>query len=312
VTRDWQPLKDVAQAQVPAPGKLNLDHVAHFVPHIDSAGAALERLGFTLTPFSAQSHRLEPGGPVVPAGTGNRCVMLKQGYLEFLTPTGDTPAAQQLRTAIKRYVGVHLVAFGTSMPEVDHGRLANAGFEPLTPVALQRTIETASGTDTARFTVVRVPPGAMAEGRIQFCQHHTPHLLWQPRWLDHANRAQGLAGVLLCVEDPRQAAQRYARFTGLLAQVTGRTWRIDTARGFLLFVEPEALTRNFRLTPPALPWIAGCILESSDIAESSRYLHDANCDVTLLASRRLLVKLPAALGGLAIFQPKNAGVLNFD
>lgn len=65
-----------AQSQVPAAGKVNLDHVAHFVPHIDSASAALERLGFTLTPFSAQSHRLEPGGPVLPAGTANRCVML--------------------------------------------------------------------------------------------------------------------------------------------------------------------------------------------------------------------------------------------
>ena len=303
---------EAARAQVPAAGKLTLDHVAHFVPHLDSASAALERLGFTLTPFSAQSHRLEPGGPVVPAGTGNRCVMLKQGYLEFLTPTGDTPVAHQLRTAIERYVGAHLVAFGTSMPDIDHGRLAKAGFEPLTPVALQRSIETASSTDTARFTVVRVPPGAMAEGRIQFCQHHTPHLLWQPRWLDHANRAQGLAGVLLCVEDPRQAAQRYARFTGLLPQVTGRTWRIDTARGFLLFVEPEALTRNFRLTPPTLPWIAGYILESSDIAASSHHLHGANCDVKVLESRRLLVKLPPALGGLAIFQPPKSGALTFD
>ena len=54
--------------QIPPQGKLNIDHVAHFVPHIDAAGTALERAGFTLTPFSAQSHRLEPGGPLVPAG----------------------------------------------------------------------------------------------------------------------------------------------------------------------------------------------------------------------------------------------------
>ena len=305
-------MTDVTQEQVPGAGKLNLDHVAHFVPHIDTASAALERLGFTLTPFSAQSHRLEPGGPVLPAGTGNRCVMLKQGYLEFLTPTGDTPVANQLRGTIKRYVGVHLIAFGTVMPDIDHARLGKAGFEPLAPVALQRQIESVSNADTARFTVVRVAPGAMAEGRIQFCQHHTPHLLWQPRWLDHANRAQALAGVLLCVEDPRGAAQRYARFTGLLPQVTGRTWRIDTARGFLLFVEPEALTRTFRVTPPTLPWIAGYILESGDIATSSHYLHGANCDVTLLKSRRLLVKLPPALGGIAILQPPKSGALGFD
>lgn len=116
--------------QVPSPGTLNVDHVAHFVPHVDSASAALEKLGFMLTPFSAQSHRPEPGGPLVPAGTGNRCVMLERGYLEFLTPTGDTPVANQLRTAIKRYPGVHLIAFGTAAPEADHARLGSAGFTP--------------------------------------------------------------------------------------------------------------------------------------------------------------------------------------
>src|SRR5438046_3020890 len=106
--------QDIAAAQVPPPGALTLDHVAHFVP--DSAGAsdALERLGFTLTPFSAQSHRLQSDGPLVPAGTGNRCVMFERGYLEFLTPTGDTPLADQLRAAIARYIGIHLIAFGTS------------------------------------------------------------------------------------------------------------------------------------------------------------------------------------------------------
>ena len=120
-----------AASQVPAPGELVLDHVAHFVPHVDARAAALEKLGFTLTPFSAQSHRLEPGGPLVPAGTGNRCMMLQHGYLEFLTPTGDTPIANQLRTAIKRYAGAHLVAFGTAAPEADHARLAKSGFAPL-------------------------------------------------------------------------------------------------------------------------------------------------------------------------------------
>ena len=114
----------------------------------------------------------------MPAGTGNRCVMLRAGYIEFLTPVADTPLAAQLRTAIARYVGVHLIAFGTSDPQSDHARLRHGGFSPLEPVALQRQIETPQGTDTARFTVVRVPPGTMAEGRIQFTQY--PHNVLVP------------------------------------------------------------------------------------------------------------------------------------
>jgi len=40
--------------------------------------------------------------------------MLERGYLEFLTPTGATPIADQLRSAMQRYVGIHLVALGTA------------------------------------------------------------------------------------------------------------------------------------------------------------------------------------------------------
>lgn len=300
-----------AASQNPPPGKLNIDHVAHFVPHIDAASAALEQAGFTLTPFSTQAHRLEPGGPLTPAGSGNRCVMLREGYLEFLTPTGDTPIAHQLRTAIRRYPGIHLIALGTSAPEADHARLEKQGFAPLPPVALQREIDTATGMSTARFTVVRVPPGTMAEGRIQYCRQHTPELLWQSRWINHNNGARGLAAVILCVADPQEAAQRYARYTGLLAQLSGTQWRIDTQRGALLFLTPDALQRSLDITAPVLPWIAGYVLTCDQIAATRSVLNSAGCDMRELATDQLLMQWPGAVGGLVIFQPAGAALPAF-
>jgi hypothetical protein len=298
--------------QVPAKGPLNVDHVAHFVPHVDAASAALESLGFTLTPFSAQSHRTEPGGPLVPAGTGNRCAMLQRGYLEFLSPTGDTLVANQLRSAIQRYVGVHLIAFGTADPVADHARLAKAGFGPLDPVALQREIDTEQGRETARFTVVRVPPATMPEGRIQYCHQLTPRLLWQERWISHPNRASALAGVILRVADAQEAAQRFARFSGLLAQVTSSVWRIDTARGFVLFVDRDTLHRRLGVMPPTLPWIAGYVLKSDDIQATGDFLRRSGTPVNVLGNQRLLVQMPPAVGGTLIFETRSSGVLNFD
>jgi hypothetical protein len=238
--------------------------------------------------------------------------MLQRGYLEFLTPTGDTQIAHQLRSAIQRYVGVHLIAFGTAAPAADHARLAKAGFAPLDPVALQREIDTEHSRETARFTVVRVPPQAMPEGRIQFCQHHTPQLLWQPRWMVHPNRAASLAGVILRVADAQEAAQRFARYTGLLAQVSGSVWRIDTTRGFLVFLDRDTLYRRLEVVPPTLPWIAGYVLKSDDIAATGDYLRQADVPVNVLSNHRLLVKLPPALGGILMFETKNSGVFNFD
>ena len=64
-----------AERQVPPPGDLHLDHVAHFVPDLGAAGELMRSLGFTVTPESA--HRAQGG----PAGTSNRCVMFEQGYI---------------------------------------------------------------------------------------------------------------------------------------------------------------------------------------------------------------------------------------
>lgn len=306
-------MSPVSDKQVSRPGELTLDHVAHFVPHIDAASNALERLGFCLTPFSAQSHRLEPGGPVVPAGTGNRCVMLERGYLEFLTPTGHTSVATQLRIAIKRYVGVHSIIFGTSAPDEDYARLEKAGFAPLPPIALQREIATARGDmQTVRFAVVRTPPGTMAEGRIQFCQHQTPLLVWQERWVAHPNLAVALNGVVICASNPAETAQRYARYTGLLAQVSGSIWRVDTARGCLFIVDPPTLRRRLDLEPPSLPWIAGYVLESDHINATGEYLRRNSASVHVLGNKRLLVKLPPDLGGVIVFEARDTGYLNFD
>ena len=91
-------------SQLPPPGSVFLDHAAHFVPAMDMAAAALERCGFRLTPFTAQANRVD--GAVVPTGTGNRCVMLRRGYVEVLTaiPTvaGDTDLAYHAGCAGER------------------------------------------------------------------------------------------------------------------------------------------------------------------------------------------------------------------
>jgi len=291
---------------------ITLDHVAHFVPGADEASAALARLGFTLTPFSEQSHRLREDGPLVPAGTGNRCVMLEKGYIEFLTPIGDTPNAAQLRLAMQRYVGVHLVAFGTDAAPLDHLRLTKASFEPLEPIALQRRISTEKGEDTARFTVVRVPPGAMAEGRIQYCQHHTPELVWQTRWTSHANGATGLAAVILCVENPDEAAERYGRFSGLKWTAAGGARHLETARGTLVFIDRGTLERTLGVSAPALPWIAGYALDCCSVEVAHNAAVTAGAVVRDLADGRFAVTLPDALGGVIVFQAPERGVVRFE
>jgi hypothetical protein len=284
------------QQQRPKPGTLSLDHVAHFVPDIDRASTALERLGFTLTPFSLQQHRTRPDGPLEPAGSGNRCAMLRRGYVEFLTPTSDTPVAARMRAAIGRYVGQHLICFGTSESARQHAHLVETGFQPQPPVSLQRQIGTETGEGTARFTVQRVAPEAMPEGRIQIVEHHTPELLWQGRWLGHANGAAALLASLVCVADVDEAAARFARFTQSKARRAGTAALIDTGIGAVVILAADAATSTLGLPPPILPWIAGMVLRVDDLAATRDYF-----------DRAKLVSRPAGKAGLAVDGPPEIG-----
>ena len=288
--------------QRPQPGTLSLDHIAHFVPDIDRASAALARLGFTLTPFSLQQHRTRPDGPLEPAGSGNRCAMLRQGYLEFLTPTADTPVAQRMRQAIDRYVGQHLICFGTAESGRLHAHLTESGFRPLPPVALQRQIGTEAGEGTARFTVLRVAAEAMPEGRVQIVEHHTPELLWQKRWLTHPNGATALLASIVCVADIDEAAGRFARFAqGSVRKSKGAALVQGRGHGAVAITDAGAITALLGVVPPCLPWIAGTVLHVADLAATRAWLARASVTTRPVGEAALCAVAPAELGGLFVF-----------
>lgn len=281
----------VATQQIPVPGSLVVDHVSHFVPDLGAATRALEALGFTVTPESAQ--QTQDG----PAGTTNICVMLEHGYLEFLSPTADTPNAQQLRTAMQRYPGVHLCCFGTPDAEGERRRLDDHGFSPLPIVNLQR--ETAE-RQTARFQVVRCAPEKMPEGRIQFVQHFTPEAIWRPQYLGHTNNVVKLACVFAVADDPIEAGARWAHFSALLPRPARAYVHVAAARGHALIGNQESWAALLG-DAPAAPALAGYALECRDPA-----ILVARCRLLGLALRKLrdnlfAVVLPEALGGAWIF-----------
>ncbi len=267
---DMNSVPAARMAQTPAGDQIFLDHVGWFVPDMDAHAQAFERLGFVLTRFVAQTNADPKGGPPVPAGTGNRCAMLKRGYLEFLSavPGTDTPLSRQLNDALARYRGVHLIAFTVDDPLGAHARLAKEGFEPLDPVHLRRPLTLAGGGEAeVAFTVIRVPPGAMEEGRIQMLRQETPDLVWQENLIARDNGVSALAGVLICVEDPVAVADRYERFTG--RQSTGdadyRVIALD--RGRIGFVSRKALADVLPgVSVPDMPFVAAVALEAEDPA----------------------------------------------
>lgn len=288
-----------AARQRPSPGALFLDHVSHFVPDLGAASRALEALGFCVAPPSEQ--RTQDG----PAGTANVCVMLDEGYLEFLAPTADTPNAARLRAAMHRHGGVHLACFGTPAAEDEHARLGRHGFEPQPIVDLERPVQLEGGAATARFKVVRAAPDRMPEGRVQFVEHRTPEALWQPRWLAHANGVERLACVFVVADDAVRVAARWARFAALLPQAAGAFVHLGTARGHVL-VGTRAAWATLLADAPAAPALCGYALQCADPAALAERCAQSGMQPRRLGDNLYAITLSKALGGAWVFGTRDA------
>lgn len=281
--------------QLPRPGEVFLDHTAFFVPEMDAAADVLERCGFRLTPFTMQTNR--DGNATVPSGTGNRCAMLKNGYLELLTATSETPLSAQLKERIADHPGLHLAAFTSADAAAEHRRLAKANFPTLPLVDMRRPV----GDDFARFTIARIAHSAMPEGRAQFLTHHTEKLVWLPDMLDHPNGAEALTALWIAADDPAEPAARYVRFTGRPAQHDSEMTSIALDRGRLNFATPAFLRETYGIVPAGRP---PCLV-AAEMAVASLDRLAALLDGSGLSYRRnasaIVVILPPGVGDALIF-----------
>jgi hypothetical protein len=246
-----------ADRQLPLGEEIFLDHVGHFVRDAQAASRALMHAGFAPAPPAVHTSPDPKGGAAQPTGTGNVTAMLRRGYIEALFKTADTPLGRDFDSAMARYGGLHLAAFAVADAAGAHRRLAASGFRVQPLVEMERPVDADGKPRTAAFTIARLMPGEMPEGRIQLLTHRTEHLVWQPRWLSHPNGALGLVGVIIAVADVKEAADRFARFTGRPARPTASGQAIDLDRGRVELVSSAALAQMLpEIPPPALPFIA--------------------------------------------------------
>ena len=282
--------------QLPGPGEVFLDHTAFFVPAMDAAADALERCGFRLTPFTAQTNR--EGDATVLSGTGNRCAMLRNGYLELLAATSDTPLSAQLRERIADHPGLHLAALTSAdTASQEHRRRTGAGFPTLPLVDMRRPV----GDDFARFTIARVAHGTMPEGRAQFLTHHTEPLVWLPDMLDHPNGATALTALWIAADDPAEPAARYASFAGRPATQNRAVTTIGLDRGALNFATPRYLAEAFGIIPAGkLPCLVAASIAVANLTQVEACLAGSGLHRQHTAWG-IAVTLPAVLGDTLLF-----------
>lgn len=202
------------------PLAMPLDHlVINTRFETDRAAELFRSLGFTLTPQGRHA-----------MGSVNHLMVFQDDYLELIgLPTDGGKLREEV---LNNPAGIDGLVFKTDDADTVHASLTGRG-EAVQPLhAFSRPVDLDGETFEAGFRTVRFQSDQFEAGRVYFCQHLTPELIWREPWQTHANTVSGLAGLLVVSEQPEADALRYASVAGGQVSAPGRhgELRIQGAR----------------------------------------------------------------------------------
>jgi hypothetical protein len=277
-----------------------LDHAVIAVrDRMDEAERVFRRMGFTLTPRGR--HR---------QGSLNHLMMFPDNYLELI---GFPPGGEHLRPDLTESpIGLDGLVLRPEDAAATAADLVARGYAPSGPQELSRPLELDGRSYEARFSTVRFARGAVEGGRLYFCQHLTPELVWRPEWLTHANGAAGIVGFTIAVPDPANEAARYGEM--LRAPVTNPVGDgsvvVGLEGGAIELVTPADLNRRLgalapspadHLGRPRTAYMAMVTLRVSSLAATEAVLRAGGFTVGRLSSDAVAVPAPEAMNCVISF-----------
>ncbi len=198
-----------------------LDHIViNTLFDMDRAAALMERLGFTVTPRGYHS-----------LGSINHLMVFEGGYLELAgLPLGTNVLR---RDVLESPLGLNGLVFQAKEVYAIIGPLRDSGLAMLPPQDFSRPAIIDGVEQLVRFRTTRTAPELFAAGRVYYCQHYTPELVWRRECISHANGCSGLCEVGVVPNAVETDAALYARAAQAPAeQPENDVWSIDLADAF--------------------------------------------------------------------------------
>ena len=281
----------------------NINHVGMAVRDLAATTRRYEAMGFQLTPYSPHSGAWKPGDPVQPLGSGNRCVMFENTYLEILASEDPSKPAARIANFLKHHQGAHIVCFDCGDCDLVDRRVRGNGFETSGVIPLQREIDTPDGVRTAKFVRTQFAPKDSPEGYIQATTHLTPQYIYQPRYIGHANGCFRLAEAIMVTHDLPAFARRYAAYIGTAPAREGGAVKFNLPLGTamtLVDVRDASAMLPGTLLPP-IPGIAAVVFKSASMAGLKERLAGKGFTVGEVQDR-LLIPAEEASGVAVLFE----------
>jgi hypothetical protein len=210
---------------------LQLDHTVINVGFdMDEAQDLFSQAGFQLT--DRGYHTL---------GSINHLMIFGTDYLELLgLPRGQEPERKEIAEAP---LGLNGLVFKTEDVDATYAHLQELGMAGDPPKAFSRPVELPGETRDARFRTVHVRPDVFPAGRVYFCEHGTPDLVWRSEWQEHDNGARSIPEFVVVANAQAGQAEDFARL--LRTEVTGDGDTVAFDGGKLTILSPERYNERY-------------------------------------------------------------------
>jgi hypothetical protein len=209
-----------------------LDHVViNTLFDMDRSADLMSRLGFTLTPRGYHS-----------LGSINHLVMFEHDYLELVGLPSGTDVLR--RDVLESPRGLNGLVFQAGDIDGCQRRLRDSGLAMLEPQSFSRPVTIDGIEHLARFRTARTAPELFEAGRVYYCQHFTPELVWHRPWMSHPNGVRGLSELVIVSSNLETDLPRYAKAAQAPSEQQGDAWTIALPSGFHLTLMPPARYRQ--------------------------------------------------------------------
>ncbi|MFJ9367124.1 VOC family protein [Nocardia sp. NPDC101769] len=281
-----------------------LHHAGILTRNLDGLEHRYTALGFTLSPRSRHLLSAGPGQPPVPGCTANLCALFGDSYIELLGIVDDTaPDPWHTRSMADEYEGFRILNLETIDAAATDHRLTEHGLPTSGVLDLARDIDTELGVRTVRARAVHIDPRSTPEGHLGLAQHLTREYVHQPRYLDHANGALGVAAVLIVAEDREfeGIVDRYSLILGRPPYQKGPLTLLDAGSVQVELVRATAAEEVLPGEPaPAASYLAAMTIRVAD-AVRARELVEAGGTATRGTSDGFFVSARDAFGAALFF-----------
>ncbi len=220
---------------------LELDHTVINVRFaMDRAAPMFESLGFSLTPRGYHS-----------LGSINHLMMFGTDYFELIgLPVGTDTERPDISEAPE---GINGLVFKTADVDQTFAQLKALDMDGAPPHAFSRPVKLADGEVPAKFRTVTVRPGSFPGGRVYFCEHGTPELVWRPEWQSHRNQVTAMSDFVVASTTPGMEAERLSQVTsGQLNRVAEGHFEIALAKSRLSVLSVDRYGERFGALASAL------------------------------------------------------------